>query len=82
MTMQTKPALHRVQDLDSEMAAYYARKEFKADISAYLHLRELQLDAQEDEDYHLAKSIGRSMRDIREKYEWEQWDKQIRLQDH
>lgn len=35
--------------------------EFKKDVDLYIHLRDLQLDAQEDDEMGLAADIGRNM---------------------
>ncbi|WP_288398343.1 hypothetical protein [uncultured Acinetobacter sp.] len=37
---------------------------FQKDVDLYLHLRQMQLDAQEDDEMSLAASIGKSMREI------------------
>lgn len=74
-------ALHRVQNLDKAMVSFYAKEELKNDVSAYLELRQLQLDAVEDEELALASSIGKSMRGIREKHDKDKWLKEINKQD-
>ena len=79
--MITKPALHRVQDLSKTMANLYAKEELQGDVDSYLELRQLQNDAVEDDDMCLAKSIGRSMRHIREKHDKDMWDKEFNKQD-
>lgn len=42
--------------------------EFKKDVDLYIHLRELQLDAQEDDEMGLAADIGRNMRQLAGKH--------------
>lgn len=80
--MKTKPALHRIQDLSAQMQLHYSREELKGDVSAYLELRGLQLDAQEDDETELASSIGKSMRQIRQKYDYDAWLKEFNRQDN
>lgn len=75
--MITKPAKHRVQDLGSFLKKEYEQAELSSDISAYIGLRQMQLDAQEDGDTSLSAAIGRSMRQIREKYDRNVWNKGI-----
>ncbi|WON79141.1 hypothetical protein OK024_09135 [Acinetobacter sp. UGAL515B_02] len=41
---------------------------FQKDVDLYLHLRQMQLDAQEDDEMSLAASIGKSMREIAKKH--------------
>ncbi|AYJ73324.1 hypothetical protein HOU43_gp36 [Cronobacter phage CS01] len=78
--MITKPALHRVQDLGAQMAVLYSLDELKRDVSAYLELFQMQLDAAEDDDLHLASSIGKSMRKLREKHDAEKWARELHRQ--
>lgn len=78
--MITKPAKHRVQDLGSFLKKEYEQAELRGDISAYIGLRQMQLDAQEEEgDMYLSAGLGRSMRQIREKYDQNVWNKEINL---
>lgn len=42
--------------------------EFKKDVDLYIHLRVLQLDAQEDNEMGLAAALGRNMRQLVEKH--------------
>nr|DAU29098.1 MAG TPA: hypothetical protein [Caudoviricetes sp.] len=77
--MITKPAKHRVQDLGSFLKKEYEQAELRGDISAYIELQQMQLDAQEDGDMSLSAALGRSMRQIREKYNQNVWNKEINL---
>lgn len=77
--MITKPAKHRVQDLGSFLKKEYEQAELRGDISAYIELQQMQLDAQEDGDMSLSAALGRSMRQIREKYDRNVWNKEINL---
>ena len=77
--MSTKPAKHRVQDLGSFLKKEYEQAELRGDISAYIELQQIQLDAQEDGDTSLSAAVGRSMRQIREKYDRNVWNKEINL---
>ena len=77
--MITKPAKHRVQDLGSFLKKEYEQAELRGDISAYIELQQMQLDAQEDGDMYLSTALGRSMRQIREKYDQNVWNKEINL---
>lgn len=79
--MITKPAAHRVQDLGAQMAVLYAKQELQEDVSAYCELLQMQLDAQEDDDTLLSLSIGKSMRQIREKHDAEKWMREFHRQD-
>lgn len=79
--MITKPALHRVSNLGVQVAAFNAHKELQGDVSTYLELLQMQLDAAEDEDMLLASSIGKSMCQIREKYNPEKWLRELHKQD-
>lgn len=74
-------ALHRVQDLSTASAEFYAKEELQQAVSAYLEWRDRQLDAVEDEDTHLAASIGRSMKTIRERFDASQWAREIARQE-
>ena len=71
--MKTKLALHRAQNLDKEMVRIYEKEELKNDVSAYLEMLQIQLDAQEDGDMYLASAIGRSMRQLRQKHDAQAW---------
>ncbi|MCL6397245.1 hypothetical protein EXT62_10140 [Pectobacterium carotovorum subsp. carotovorum] len=79
--MITKPAAHRVQNIGAQMAVLYAKEELKSAVSTYLEWRQLQEDAVEDDDLHLASSIGKSMRSIRERYDQQAWLKEWHRQD-
>lgn len=79
--MITKPAAHRVQNLGAQMAVLYDKKELESAVSTYLEWRQLQEDAVEDDDSHLASSIGKSMRGMREKYNQQAWLKELHRQD-
>lgn len=79
--MTTQPARHRVQDLCYQMKITYARQELEGDVSSYLHLKQMQLDAIEDDDTSLASSIGKSMRHIREKHDQKNWMREINKQE-
>lgn len=57
----------------------YEQAELRGDISAYIELQQMQLDAQEDGDMYLSAALGRSMRQIREKYDRNVWNKEINL---
>nr|MDN1157314.1 hypothetical protein [Escherichia coli] len=77
--MITKPAKHRVRDLGSFLKKEYEQAELRGDISAYIELQQMQLDAQEDGDMSLSAAVGRSMRQIREKYDRNVWNREINL---
>lgn len=79
--MITKPAVHRVQNLGEQMAVLYTQEELRGDVSAYCELLQMQLDAAEDEDGFLAASIGKSMRQIREKHDQEKWLRELHRQE-
>lgn len=79
--MIMKPATHRVQNLGAQMAVLYTRQELQCDVSAYYELLQMQLDAVEDGDTLLAASIGKSMRQMREKHDQEKWLREFHRQD-
>jgi len=51
--------------------------EFKKDVDLYIHLRELQLDAQEDDEMGLAADIGKSMRQLANKHDHKSFYKAV-----
>lgn len=63
------------------MAALYSKEELVGDVSAYCELLQMQLDAVEDDDTLLAASIGKSMRQLREKHDKEKWSREFNRQD-
>ncbi|CAN7780314.1 hypothetical protein LJR296_007956 [Cupriavidus necator] len=74
-------ALHRVQDLSTASAAFYVRQELQQAVSTYVEWRERQTDAVEDNDTHLAASIGRCMKELRERFDAFQWERELARQD-
>lgn len=54
-----------------------SNSEFKKDVYLYLHLRDLQLDAQEDDEMGLAESIGTSMRALADKHDHDRFYKAV-----
>ncbi|AMR78004.1 hypothetical protein [Cupriavidus nantongensis] len=74
-------ALHRVQDLSVASAAFYAKEELQLAVSTYREWRDRQIDAVEDEDTHLAAAVGRSMKELRERFDASQWEREIARQD-
>lgn len=77
--MITKPATHRVQDISGFLKKQIKINELKGDVSAYLSIQQMQLDAQEDGDMEMAAAFGSSMKQIREKYDERVWQKEIGL---
>jgi len=77
----TKPAIHRVQNLGLQMAALRSKDELQGDVSTYIEWLQLQADAVEDDELALASSIGRSMRQLREKHDPEKWLREFYRQD-
>lgn len=77
--MIIKPAVHRVQDISGFLKKQIKINELKGDVSAYLSIQQMQLDAQEDGDMEMAAAFGASMKQIREKYDERVWQKEIGL---
>ncbi|WP_186077537.1 hypothetical protein [Burkholderia gladioli] len=74
-------ALHRVQDLSAASAAHYAKETLEQTVSTYLEWRDQQIDAVEDGDTQLASSIGRSMKELRERFDHGRWARELARQD-
>ena len=70
-------ACHRIQDLSRASAACYAKEELQMAVSLYLDYRDGQISAVEDGDTHMACSIGRSMKALREKFDAKLWAREF-----
>lgn len=77
----TKPAAHRVQNTSHQIAVIRQKEELRGDVSTYLDWRQLQADAVEDDELSLACSIGKSMRQLREKHDQKKWIRELNRQD-
>lgn len=74
-------ALHRMQDLSAASAAHYAKETLEQSVSTYLEWRDRQIDAVEDDDTALASSIGRGMKELRERFDQAKWARELARQD-
>ncbi|KVV07350.1 hypothetical protein [Burkholderia ubonensis] len=74
-------ALHRIQNLSAASAAHYAKEKLEQAVSTYLEWRDRQIDAVEDGDTSLASSIGRSMKELRERFDQGKWARELARQD-
>lgn len=77
-----KVAAHRVTDMNRVSENLAKKNELTADVKLYVELRQEQADAVEDGECGLASSIGRFMRQIREKHDAWRWEREFEKAEH